>query len=414
MEGDTEPGVYTTETRMAGAPSDEEAERQVKQMEAQDAVQLAQRLSRQAQVLCNAEIIRKAGNAKFKAEDYMSAKELYSEAMEVITDFEEASKKTEGDMNVDPMKPEAPNIDPEMLAELHAALVSCWLNIAMCGIKTKAYEAAIVACDAAKSIDPNCAKAFFRRGQANRSMKRLGAARSDLLKALELAPTDSAIVQELRAVREQKRTADEVDSQRLAKMVTTGGLYNGVDSGWKHPRVWFEFVLDGFSDEDGNPVYTDRVVIELFTDKAPKTCENFRALCTGEMGTGQESGKPLHYKGSKVLNVQPGFCIQLGDVVNNDGSDGESIYGGYFDDENYKVKHSDAGIVTMVNKGPGTNNSQFGVMLCPAAWCNRKYVAFGRVIEGMQVFRDMEEWPRSDGELLAGCIVKECGQLQPM
>eukprot|EP00656_Telonema_subtile_P035833 TRINITY_DN39795_c0_g1_i2.p1 TRINITY_DN39795_c0_g1~~TRINITY_DN39795_c0_g1_i2.p1 ORF type:complete len:379 (-),score=101.95 TRINITY_DN39795_c0_g1_i2:77-1213(-) len=368
----------------------------------------------QADILCAAEKIRKEGNERFKAGDYGSAEVLYRDAMEIVTEFESLSKKPDHDMPEDAMKPEAPAIDPEMQKELQAAVVSCWLNIAMCGIKSENFEMAVVACDAAIDITADSAKAYFRRGQANHSRKRLGAAKEDLTKALALAPTDAAIVKALRSVRADIKAGQEADSKMLAKMATGGGLYTGVESGWEHPRVYLEFMLDGFTDEDGKEIVLDRIVIELFSDKVPKTCENFRALCTGEMGVGKESGKPLHYKGSKITSVHPGFCIQAGDIVNNDGTDGESIYGGYFDDENYKVKHSDAGIVTMVNKGPGTNNSQWGVLLCPAAWCNRKYVAFGRVVEGMQVFRDMETWPRMDGALLGDCIVKDCGQLHPM
>lgn len=76
-----------------------------------------------------------------------------------------------------------------------------------------------------------------------------------------------------------------------------------------------------------------RVIIELRKDVTPKTAENFRCLCTGEKGIGT-NGKPLHYKGSKFHKVQRLFMVQGGDIVKNDGTSGESIYGQYFDDEN--------------------------------------------------------------------------------
>lgn len=76
-----------------------------------------------------------------------------------------------------------------------------------------------------------------------------------------------------------------------------------------------------------------RVIIELRKDVTPKTAENFRCLCTGEKGIGA-SGKALHYKGTRFHKVQRLFMVQGGDIVKNDGTNGESIYGQHFDDEN--------------------------------------------------------------------------------
>lgn len=79
-----------------------------------------------------------------------------------------------------------------------------------------------------------------------------------------------------------------------------------------------------------------RVIIELRKDVIPKTAENFRCLCTGEKGIGV-NGRPLHYKGIKFHKVQRLFMVQGGDVVKNDGTSGESIYGPFFEDENLKL-----------------------------------------------------------------------------
>lgn len=122
-----------------------------------------------------------------------------------------------------------------------------------------------------------------------------------------------------------------------------------------------------FLDVDMDDQRLGRIVIGLFGTVVPKTSENFRALCTGEKGMGT-SGKPLHYKKTPFHRIIPGFMIQGGDIVKGDGKGGESIYGGTFPDENFKLRHSHAGVVSMVNSGPNSNGSQFFITTVKASW----------------------------------------------
>jgi peptidylprolyl isomerase len=169
-----------------------------------------------------------------------------------------------------------------------------------------------------------------------------------------------------------------------------------------NPQVFFDITIGG------EPA--GRIVMELRADVTPKTAENFRALCTGEKGVGQ-AGKPLHYKGSSFHRIIPEFMCQGGDFTRGNGTGGESIYGMKFEDENFQLKHTEPGLLSMANAGPGTNGSQFFLTTVATPWLDGKHVVFGSVVEGMDVVKAMEQVGSRSGQTTQPVVIADCGQL---
>ncbi|ETW10148.1 hypothetical protein H310_00518 [Aphanomyces invadans] len=175
-----------------------------------------------------------------------------------------------------------------------------------------------------------------------------------------------------------------------------------------HVKVYFDIEMD-------NTV--SRVVMRLLHDIVPMTAENFRCLCTGE------KGKHLHFKGSKFHRIKTNFMVQGGDITKGDGTGGSSIYHGtphanawgHFKDESF-LPHDRVGLLSMANKGPNTNGSQFFITTKEKCLnLNGKHVVFGEVIQGMDVVRRIENLPTdpSNDRPLPDhdATIVNCGQL---
>ena len=170
----------------------------------------------------------------------------------------------------------------------------------------------------------------------------------------------------------------------------------------KNPKVFFDILI-------GNAKAV-RVVMELFKDKTPKTAENFRALCTGEKGSGQ-LGKPLHYKGSGFHRIIPQFMCQGGDFTRGNGTGGESIYGTKFADENFSVMNTIPGLLSMANSGRNTNGSQFFITTVATPWLDGKHVVFGKVVDGYNVVEAMEKVGSDSGKTSCPVLIDDCGEI---
>ncbi|PIL29140.1 hypothetical protein GSI_09189 [Ganoderma sinense ZZ0214-1] len=164
------------------------------------------------------------------------------------------------------------------------------------------------------------------------------------------------------------------------------------------------------------PLLAGKLVFDL--DDTPGLANNFVALCTGEKGMCKNApNKKLHYADCPIHRIVTGFVAQGGDITRGDGSGGESIYGGKFNDDKAGLKKKfSRGSLAMANSGKNTNSSQFFLVLTDdeskLAKMNGKYVVFGELKDGWEVLDRLDAvGGGADGKPSVRVWIGGCGKL---
>jgi len=333
-----------------------------------------------------AEKLKEEGTELFKKQDYANAAEKYTEASEYINDDEESTV-------------------PGNSKELY---INCLNNAAMCLLKIKRYSATVSACSSVIRVDEKNVKALYRRGLASMKTEDFPKAKNDLLLARSLDKKNKAVHKACSELKGAITAAKEKEKNMFANMFDKVSMYDDKktaelnvvpNANGDNPYVFFDIAQGDKK--------LGRIVMQLYMDVTPKTAGNFKAICTGD------NDDKLTYKNSIFHRVIKDFMIQGGDITNADGTGGKSIYGDKFADENFHIKHTKGGLLSMANSGVNTNGSQFFITSKETPHLNGKHVVFGEVVEGMDVVRLVENVEKGESDKpKEDILIEDCGGIE--
>jgi cyclophilin family peptidyl-prolyl cis-trans isomerase len=198
---------------------------------------------------------------------------------------------------------------------------------------------------------------------------------------------------------ENKKSNDKRDNHENKKSNDKHDKHDNHDKHDKHDKHRPDDIV--FMEITAGKNKLGKIVIKLFSDIVPKTCENFKVLCSNK--------KNPSYKNTIFHRVIKDFMIQGGDFTNFDGTGGHSIYGEKFRDENFNLKHNKAGLLSMANAGRDTNGSQFFITLKKTPHLDGKHVVFGKVISGMDIIEKIGSVKTEEEKPIIDIIIKKCG-----
>ena len=331
------------------------------------------------------------GNAFVKSGDYINAISKFDLAREYLRD-------------------EIKTLNEEEIT----LYLACLNNLCICYNKTGQYQKTISTSNDALRVKIN-SKSIYNRALAYVSSasdeEDLKNAKDDLIKLKELVGESDPGYENIVNLINNKSNEIANKKKKLGKKLMGANLYDEKivpentdfdipkEVNTSNPVVYFDITYN----DDPTP---KRVEFELFSNVTPKTAENFRALCTGEKG--------LTFKGSSFHRIIHNFMMQGGDFTNGNGTGGKSIYGEKFDDENFRIKHTTKGLLSMANSGKNTNGSQFFITFVPTPHLDGKHVVFGRVIKGLEIIEDIEnsvKCDKSNDRPIKDVKIVDCNQL---
>lgn len=328
------------------------------------------------------------GNEKFKTKIHAEAHDLYVQSV----------------MNLDKMKEETKESNDLKKVALQNLSVVC-NNLGK-------YKETVEYCSLALDIDSGSAKAYYLRAVAKAKLTDFDEAILDIKEAIKLSPADKNLRDEFENIKKQRSEALSSEQKKM-QSIFSSGLYSEKaapkvkkDSSMPkfntaNPQTFFDLTI-GNEGEEGYE--KGRVIFELFKEQVPKTAENFRSICAGDKG--------LSYKDNIFHRIIPDFMMQGGDITNQNGTGGKSIYGNKFADEGIWIPHTIPGLLSMANSGPNTNGSQFFITYKETPWLDGKHTVFGRVIQGMDIVRKAEKVKTGANDVPTLTVkITDCGEL---